>query len=214
MLYIILYIYCNKRKEFKFQTIIISNPEEKEYKNVYEIQVLKIENIETKEKYSKKFNLLCNIKKGNFSLNYGDKIEFVSKYEVPSTSRNEGGFDYMQYLKIKKISGTVNAEEINIISKNEAPVIKTAIHNFKNNLIQKVTKILPKSTSGICIGLLLGDKSLISQEIQNNFKQSDFGLHIIRQYHISQIVIFITHVMIKSLHFTANGNSSFMNSFS
>ena len=67
-------------KEVKIQGIIVSNPEEKEYKNVYEIRVTKIEDIETKKIYTKNFNLLCNVKKENdISLNYGDKIEFIGK---------------------------------------------------------------------------------------------------------------------------------------
>ena len=183
-------------KEIKIQGIIVFNPEEKEYKNVYEIQVTKIENIESKEKYTKNFNLLCNVKKENdICLDYGDEIEFITTYKVPSVSRNEGGFDYMQYLKTKKVAGTVdvNAKEIILIAKNKAPFIKSIINKFKNNLIQKVTTILPKDSSGICIGLLLGDKSLISEEIQNNFKQSSLS-HIlaISGAHVSYILLGIT----------------------
>ncbi len=185
-----------ENKEIKIQGIIVSNPEEKEYKNVYKIQVTKIENIETKEKYTKNFNLLCNVKKENdICLDYGDEIEFITTYKVPSVSRNEGGFDYMQYLKTKKIAGTVdvNAKEIILIAKNKATFIKSIINKFKNNLIQKVTTILPKDSSGICIGLLLGDKSLISEEIQNNFKQSSLShMLAISGAHVSYILLGIT----------------------
>lgn len=183
-------------KEVKVQAIIMSNPEEKEYKNTYEIKVTQIEDIESKTKSNKSFNLLCNIKKeDNISLNYGDKIEFTSTYKLPSTKRNEGGFDYMQYLKTKKISGIVDVSlnEIKIIQKNQAPFIKTIIHNFKNSLITKVTKILPQNTAGICIGLLLGDKTLISEEVQNNFKQSSLShMLAISGAHVSYILLGIT----------------------
>ncbi len=185
--------YANK--EVLVQAIVMSKPEEKEYKNTYEIKVTKIEDIETKEQSTKSFNLLCNIKKENNLLNYGDKIEFISTYKLPSIKRNEGGFDYMQYLKNKKIAGIVDTtlEEIKVIEKNKAPLTKTIIHNFKNNLITKVTKILPKETAGICIGLLLGDKTLISEEVQNNFKQSSLShMLAISGAHVSYILLGIT----------------------
>ena len=185
--------YANK--EVLIQAIVMSKPEEKEYKNTYEIRVTKIEDIETKEQSTKSFNLLCNIKKENNLLNYGDKIEFISTYKLPSIKRNEGGFDYMQYLKTKKIAGIVDTtlEEIKVIEKNKAPLIKTIIHNFKNNLITKITKILPKDTAGICIGLLLGDKTLISEEVQNNFKQSSLShMLAISGAHVSYILLGIT----------------------
>ena len=183
-------------KEVKIQGIIISNPEEKEYKSVYEIRVTRIENFETKIKSTKSFNILCNIKKKeDISLAYGDKIEFISTYKVPSISRNEGGFNYMQYLKTKKISGTVdiNSKEIVLIANNKASFIKTIIHKLKSNLIKKVTTILPKNSSGICIGLLLGDKSFISKEIQNNFKESSLShMLAISGAHVSYILLGIT----------------------
>ena len=183
-------------KKVLIQAIIMSNPEEKEYKNTYEIKVVQIENIENKTKSNKSLNLLCNIKKqDNISLKYGDKIEFTSIYELPSTKRNEGGFDYMQYLKTKKISGIVDVSlnEIKVIEENKAPLIKTIMHNLKNSLIAKITQILPKDTAGICIGLLLGDKTLISEEIQNNFKQSSLShMLAISGAHISYILLGIT----------------------
>lgn len=185
--------YANK--EVLIQAIVMSKPEEKEYKNTYEIKVIKIEDIETKKQSTKSFNLLCNIKKENNLLNYGDKIEFISTYKLPSIKRNEGGFDYMQYLKTKKIAGIVDTtlEEIKVIEKNKAPLTKTIIHNFKSNLITKVTKILPKDTAGICIGLLLGDKTLISEEVQNNFKQSSLShMLAISGAHVSYILLGIT----------------------
>ena len=170
--------------------------EENPLQNTYEIKVVQIENIENKTKSNKSFNLLCNIKKqDNISLKYGDKIEFTSTYKLPATKRNEGGFDYMQYLKTKKISGIVDVSlnEIKVTEENKAPFIKSIIHNLKNSLIAKITQILPKDTAGICIGLLLGDKTLISEEIQNNFKQSSLShMLAISGVHISYILLGIT----------------------
>lgn len=79
-------------QEVKIQAIVISNPEQKEYKQTYEIQVLKMENLSNQNQITKQFKMLCNIKNSKQHLQYGDKIELVAIYEVPEVARNEGRF--------------------------------------------------------------------------------------------------------------------------
>ena len=124
--------------------IVVSSPDKKEYKNVYEIKVIAIKNLQNENiKNNANFKILCNIKKQDNTLEYGDEIEFISTYEVPSISRNDNGFNYMQYLKTKGISGIVNVNDsdINLIKKKQGNFILRYIHNFKNNLTQKIAKI-------------------------------------------------------------------------
>ncbi len=185
--------------------IVVSSPDKKEYKNVYEIKVIAIKNLQNENiKNNANFKILCNIKKQNNTLEYGDEIEFITTYEVPSISRNDNGFNYMQYLKTKGISGIVNVNDsdINLIKKKQGNFILRYIHNFKNNLTQKIAKILPKDSAGICIGLLLGDKTLISEDIQNNFKQSSLShMLAISGAHVSYILLGLTYILnILKLH--------------
>lgn len=77
-------------QEVKIQAIVISNPKQKEYKQTYEIQVLKMENLSNQNQTTKPFKMLCNIKNSKQHLQYGDKIELVTIYEVPEVARNEG----------------------------------------------------------------------------------------------------------------------------
>ncbi len=188
----------------KIQGTIISNPIEKEYKTTYEIKVTKIENLEKEIKTSKNFNVLCNIKRqkdDEVSLKYGDEIELECIYELPNQSRNEGGFDYRKYLKAKNILGIVN------ISKSDAKLLEKSnilisIHSLKNYLIKNIKNILNNDSASLCIGLLLGDKTLISEDIQNNFRQSSLS-HIlaISGAHVSYILLGITALLnILKLH--------------
>ena len=90
-------------KQVKIQAIIVSSKKETQYKETYQIKVTQMQNIETKQKTNKPFFMLCYIKKQNkMNLKYGDKIEFIANYELPSIARNEAGFDYRQYLKQSK----------------------------------------------------------------------------------------------------------------
>lgn len=209
-------------EEVKIEAIVISNPKEKEYKNIYEIKVIKIEklnddtqNNQTKldqiqsnenrikkiqnnkvesNQINKSFKILCNIKKTKEErdlLNYGDKISFYATFEKPSTARNQGGFDYRQYLKTKQIEGIVNikSSDINILETKQGNPIARKINNFKKYLIEEISKILPKETVGICIGLLLGEKNWITEEVQNAFRKSSLShMLAISGAHVSYIL--------------------------
>lgn len=185
-------------QEVKIEGIVVSNPKQTEYKDSYTIKVTQIENITTKAQEKKSFQLLCNMKRGkndSIQLQYGDKIECMANYEIPSSARNEGGFDYRQYLKTKKIVGivTIKQEGITKIAENQGNWLMTKIQFLKNKLIDKIKTTLPEQTAGICIGLLLGDKSDISEEIQNNFKQSSLShMLAISGAHVSYLLLGIT----------------------
>lgn len=176
-------------QELEIKAVVISSPEQKEYKNTYKIKVVKI------GQDNKTFKLLCHIKKDKKSselLKYGDEIQFTAKYEVPDIARNEGGFDYKKYLKTKDIKGivTVTQNEIIKTAENREASIKTKIHNFKINLIQKIKKTLHNEVAGVCIGLLLGDKVEILPEIQNSFRQSSLShMLAISGAHVSYLLL-------------------------
>lgn len=82
-------IYSNQ--EVEIQAIVISDKIEKEYKDVYKIKVINVKLKNHKEKEN--FKMILNIKKDKnkkINLQYGDKINFIAKYEMPSCARNDG----------------------------------------------------------------------------------------------------------------------------
>lgn len=167
-------------QEVKIKAIIVSNPQEKDYKQVYEIKVIEIENLQTKEKTTQSFLLLCNLKKEKektIQLQYGDLISFTATYEIPTTSRNEGGFDYDLYLKTKKIEGSVTVQSQNIqkIVENQINPISTNIFALKNKIIEQIQMIFSPDIASVCIGLLLGDQSYITEEVRESFRESSLS---------------------------------------
>ena len=207
--------------------IVISEGEEKEYKYVYEIEILNIKtnkNIELKDnsntdkngnelnkkdekivqnKNYKGIKLLLNLKKSdnnNLVLNYGDKIGFYLEYQKPNAARNYMGFDYSNYLKTKKILGTVNVESNNlqVISHNNTNAILNKIYSLKNIMKQKINELLPKETAGLCIGMLIGETSNIEESMQEDFRDSNLS-HIlaVSGANVSYIIISITYIFNK-----------------
>ncbi len=188
------------KQQIILQGIVISNGKEEKYKTQYEIQVIKTYNKNTSESKKERFNVICNIKgeKNEIGLKFGDEIIIESKFEKPSTERNEGGFDYSSYLKTKKIAGNVTTkkENIKLLNKNKCNIFARCINSLKNILLEKIYKILPQEEAGMCICLLLGDKSGISDEVNNSFRQANLS-HIlaISGAHISYILLGLSTIL-------------------
>jgi len=148
---------------------------------------------------NKKF--ILNVKKNVNKLEYGDLIKIEGEYIIPSQSRNYKGFNYREYLKTKKVYGTIKigSNNIDVLQKENLNFILIKSNNIRNGIIEKATSLLPEETSSLLIGILLGDKSGISEEIIENFKISNLS-HIlsVSGAHTSYIMLGLTYVLNKS----------------
>ena len=157
---------------------IISNVKEKDYKNIYKIQIIEI------NKYKKDECLyLITDKKQQFK--YGDIVKINGNYKAPDSNRNYGGFNYQEYLKTLEIYGTITAKSIQKIKDSQQSDIGFFMNKIKENIKQNTKEILDKDTYSIYLGLVLGDTSNIEDEVLDNFRNSSMshilavsGMHI------------------------------------
>lgn len=188
--------YQNVGENLEIVGTIISNPIDKQYKNQY---ILKVEEINGNKEY-KNTNLQLNVKKEKETLNYGDKIIVKGNFEEASTARNEGGFDYKQYLKSKNIYGivTIDKKDIEIINKNNVGVIDLLANKVRNSMKRKIEQNLPNETSELLSGMLIGEKSNLQKEIQEDFRDSSLS-HVlaISGMHVSYVMLGITFLISK-----------------
>lgn len=167
--------------------VIISNIEEKEYKNQYKIKILDI-NGETKFKNT--YLYLKVNKKYLKELKYGDEVTFFGEFQEPNTRRNWGGFDYREYLKTEKVYGSVNANGVNVLQHNRV----NGIFSFSNKCFIKIEEIiasiLDNEKAEVLKGILLGDNSNIDEDLKDRFRIGSIS-HIlaVSGMHIAYIVI-------------------------
>lgn len=166
------YIYKLNSKEIIIKGFITNPPEEKNYTFSTELKVDSINGVKQQNT-----NLIVYIKKLNYTeLKYGDYIEFTGVYEMPETSRNYGGFSYREYLKSKNIYGIVNVNsKIDIRKDKKYNKLLIYINNLKEKITYKIQDNLAKREAGLLIGIILGDKQYIGEDIINNFKLSNLS---------------------------------------
>ena len=182
-------------EEVKIVGVLITEPEEKEYKYSYTIR---IESINGDEKY-KNTKLIFNLKKSKELKEiprFGDEIELTATIEKPSTARNYKGFDYKTYLKSKGIYGTVEAKDVDVLAHEKIDVVSNVINSIQNNLKNNLTSILDKDESALCIGILIGDRTGITDEIEDNFKKSNLThMLAVSGSHITYIITALAAVL-------------------
>lgn len=191
------YSYFDEGKTYKIQGVVISDAKEKEYKNIYEIRIEKINSIE-KEVQNKIW--LLNVKNNKdysqINLNYGDEIEFIGNIEIPSIARNYMGFDYQEYLKSQEIYGTIEVvENLKVIKNNKTGFLENLFYNVRKIIKEVIYNLLPEGTRELCVGILIGDRRDIQEDVTNAFKESNLThMLAISGAHISYIILAITKI--------------------
>lgn len=198
-------------ENIELTAIVVSNREEKEYKNIYKIKVEEINkastdksNISINNKYNKNianeniFLYLTTNKK--IELKYADKVFIKGKYQEPDSARNYGGFDYSLYLKTLNIYGTVNGENIKVIKQNSIDELQIKINSFRKEIKNNIKEVLDNKTYPIYFSLILADSSYIEDDIRENFTNSSMS-HIlaVSGMHISYIIIGVSFLLNKIL---------------
>lgn len=179
-------IYKNFQKHITARATIVSEAKETEYYYSYEA------NIENKK-------FIIYVKKSYpQKLKYGMWINLEGEYSKPTEARNYKGFSYQEYLKTKRIYGTIKAEKINVIKENNINIFLNVSNNIRNKIIKITKEILPNETYSMVTGILIGEKNDIDEEITKNFSKASIS-HIlaISGTHVSYIILGITYILIK-----------------
>lgn len=178
----------NSKENYIIEGIVVSDKRDKKYKEVYDLDVKKIDGIKIKK--SKKY--LLNIKKSkDINIKFGDYIKINAKIELPSKARNYMGFDYKRYLKSKKIIATIlDVENVEILDVNKANTAENIFNSVRNNIKKIMYKLLPKDARELAIGMMIGDKEELDANITENFKNSNLThMLAVSGAHISYVIL-------------------------
>lgn len=169
----------NIEKEETFTAIIESSSAEKNYYNLYTI-------IKDKKKY------ILYVKKEVQKFEIGDIVKINAQYNETSHQRNFNGFDYNIYLRSKNIRGIFQAEKINKIGESKSIKVQSIkfFSIIRENISKTYRKKLSKGNAALLIGLTVGDKTYIEDEVVEYFRNSSLS-HVlaISGAHLSYIIL-------------------------
>lgn len=186
--------YTNIEKN-DFIAIVVNGVKQGEYYNQYKVKVI---SIDKDKKYNNTY-LLLNLKK-DIILEYGDKIEFYGEYKKPDVQRNYKGFSYKEYLKSIGIHGSVKANEVNKLGKDNINVIIKTANNLRKYIKTNIEENMENEEKrNLLLGILLGDDSNLSDDIKEQFSNSGLS-HIlaVSGMHVSYIIMGINTLLKKT----------------
>ena len=158
--------------EVSIKGVIIEEAKEKDYKYIY---TLRVKTINGNSQYNNT-KLILNLKKSDKIKNipkFGDEIEIIAKVEKPNSARNYKGFDYKAYLKSKRIYGTIETDKFELIANNKVSFIENFLNIVQKSIRVNLFEILEYDEAALCVGILVGSRDDISEEMENNFKMSN-----------------------------------------
>ena len=175
--------------------IVVSNQEEREYKNRYKLNVL---TVNSSDKYQST-QMYIEVEK-DISFQYGDKVMLQGEFRKGSKQRNTGGFDYQLYLKSIHIYGTLKVENYKKISSDNANWFEKSMNDIKLVITQNIENLLEEQEQQIVKGFILGDTTALDEELKEKFQIANIS-HVlaVSGMHIVYIVIGIEIVFKKWL---------------
>ena len=136
------------------------------------------------------------------SMKYGDSLYIEGEFKQPEEARNYKGYNYKQYLKTKKIIGTVELEKAKILKSSNG----SFIHNIQKYIKDTRNGTLTDEEGNLLLAILLGDKDKLSEDIQESFKTSNLShMLAVSGAHVSYIILGLTYVLQNSIIGKKNG---------
>ncbi len=173
-----------------------ANKETANKNSVNEESTNKKDKNESNEIFSEK-KFLLDIKKKDFEdeLDYGTIIEFNGVYNKPNSKRNYEGYDYSLYLKTQSIYGNFKGTNVNVKIKNKGNFINRCIISFKTYIKSVLEANLEENEANLCIGLLIGDRTNLDEEIEEDFKTSNLThMLAVSGSHFVYIILAMTYI--------------------
>jgi len=129
--------------------------------------------------------------------NNGDLISLELDTALPPSPLNPGGFNYLQYLKNKKIflQGW-NLKNINLIQRKNQ--IKNILIQFKLSMLNNINNLFSKNNAAFIKSILLGEKEYLSYQ-QENLLRTVGASHIlaISGLHMGIIILCFSSILFK-----------------
>ena len=142
--------------------IVVDFEKSTDYKNVYLVK-------------DDKFKYLLYTPK-SINLRSGQVIHFEGEFSLPDEARNEYGFNYREYLRQRKIAGSIKSQKLEIIGNSWNPIYK--IIGLKYRFRKFLNKHFDNEAYGFINGVILADDTNIDDDVKELFEDASL-LHVL-----------------------------------
>lgn len=132
----------------------------------------------------------------------GNGITCYGRVSKPSGMRNPGGFDFEKYMRSNGLSGLlwVASPDLVHITDSTESMISSLLFSVRMAIDNQLASVCSAEMHSLLRGLLLGDRSMIDEDMKNDFKNAGvFHVLAVSGLHTGFIVL-ILFVLLQRIH--------------
>lgn len=107
---------------------------------------------------------------------YGNRLSINGKIVLPPDAGN--GFSYREYLARSGITAMINNPDVSLLPGFSGEPLKAAVYRLRKTLVDQVFRLFPGQEGALMAGILLGDESKITSDVDRAFQKTGTA-HII-----------------------------------
>lgn len=131
-------------------------------------------------------------------VSYGDTLVVTGKLQLPEEFVSDYGrtFLYPQYLKAKGVQFRIAFADVEVLENGGGNPVITSLLVFKEAFVVRLGAVLSEPQSGLGVGLLLGVKQALGEELEQAFRKTGI-IHIVvlSGYNVMLVVAFVLFVL-------------------
>ncbi len=128
---------------------------------------------------------------------YGQVVQFRVVPQIPGRFETEGGrtFDYEHFLEKDGIYYIGKPQQLRILQEPKKNIL-SSLYTFKDKLLKHINRYIPKPESSLLAGVLLGEKTALSDELEEDFRTTGL-MHIVvlSGYNVSLVIIAVMFLL-------------------
>ena len=129
---------------------------------------------------------------------YGDFVSVTGEIKIPEPFQTDLGreFNYRGYLLAKGVAYMVPQAEVQKVREGEGNGVMAGILKSKQGFMHKLESLIPEPEAGLSLGLLLGVKRGLGEDLETAFRRSGI-IHIVvlSGYNLMIVATFILYVL-------------------
>jgi competence protein ComEC len=130
-------------------------------------------------------------------IEYGDEVLVSGNLQKPDSFVTDLGrtFDYPGYLQARGVEYRMSFAEVVVVDKGFKNPLVSILLKGKHKFVDSIERIIPEPEVGLGSGLLLGVKSALGEDIEEDFRRTGI-IHIVvlSGYNVMLVVAFILFI--------------------
>jgi competence protein ComEC len=158
--------YNDQPAEFILEGVLVNPPDIRDTYTNLRLRIEQLRILDESQFIAVHGLLLARVSFGT-TFQYGDRIQLQGHLVTPAENED---FSYRDYLASHRIYSYMSYPSSSFLQHSQGNLIMSALYTFRQHALDVVYRLYPDPEAGLLAGILLGDQSGITPQIQEAFR--------------------------------------------